>query len=439
MQRDRRAELLLFVATLIFTAIMLWSASHLKFYIRDTIGPGFYPTFVLMLLGLVTVILLLRLLRQQGIRIITPFPEGLEKDALLRHLCGTLSRQWGYGIRVLNKTGVGRFSAAYAGQRSTSDGRGLVVLTSDTPDLPSWHAASFALAHFEPLVRLYFDPDVLLVRPDAPWMDLAALRKAGPLRVGLAHHPIYSSSLLEWLTGQLGLELRPVFDEDPLAIQRQLHDGTLDAVVLGLGDTRDELAAGRLRGLAAASDEPVTAPAPLPTFAEQGHPLVSGRWAGVLVPKGMDATTRERLEQDLLDGLPLALREPEAQSLMSGLEAEWHVRPAKAFRAFLNLIEDNQRQINPEGGGPELPPGKFFGLVVTIVGVLLFPALMQLVGFPLAAFVFLAGLMALLWPRLSWRALLQILPIALVLAFGLNWVFWNVFYVVFPEGFFTGF
>jgi tripartite-type tricarboxylate transporter receptor subunit TctC len=315
----------------------------------------------------------------------------------------------------------------------------LVVLTSDTPDLPGWHAASFALAHFEPLVRLYFDPDVLLVRPDASWMDLAALRKAGPLRVGLVHHPIYSSSLLEWLTGQLGLELQPVFDEDPMAIWRQLHDGTLDAVVLGLGDTRDELAAGRLRGLAVASDEPVTAPVLLPTFAEQGHPLVSGRWAGVLVPKAIDATTRKRLEQDLLDGLPLALREPEAQSLMSGLEAEWHVRPAKAFRAFLNFIEDNQRQITPESGVPELPPGKFVGLVVTIVGVLLFPALMQLVGFPLGAFVFLAGLMALLWPRLEWRALLQILPVALVLAIGLNWVFWHVFYVVFPEGFFTGF
>lgn len=439
MQRGRRAEPLLYIGTLIFTAFMLWTAAHLRFYIHGMIGPGLYPTLVLLLLAVVTVILLVQRLNLKEVRVIAPFLDGLERDALLRYLCGVLTRQWGQPIRVMNKTGVGRFAAAHAGRHAPTDGRTLVVLTSDTPDRPGLEAATYALEHFEPLVRLYFDPDVLLVHPGAPWQSLSELVGAGPLRAGFAHHPVYSATLREWLAARLSLELRPVFDEDPKSVLGKLEAGELDLAVLGVGDTQEVLGAARVRALAVASDEPVTNPAVLPTFADQGHALVSGNWAGVLVPKAVDAVTRKQLERDLMGGLPSALREPAAESLMSGLAANWHIRPAEAFRAFLTRMEVNRSQAKPVPANLRSNHDKSLALWVTIAAVLLFPPLMQLVGFPLGAFVFLLGLMALLWPRLELRVLLVILPVSLVLSVGLYWLFWHVFYVVFPTGVLTGF
>lgn len=439
MQRGRRAEPLLYIGTLIFTAFMLWSASHLKFYMHGMMGPGLYPTIVLVLLAVVSVILLLQRLNLKEVRIIAPFLDGLERDALLRHLCGVLSRQWGQPIRVMNKTGVGRFSAAHAGRHAPADGRTLVVLTSDTPDRPGLVAAAFALEHYEPLVRLYFDPDVLLVRPEAAWNRLSDLPGSGPLQVGFAHHPAYSATLRQWLASHLALEMRPVFEEDPKSVLRQLEAGGLDMAVLGLGDVEEALDAARVRALAVASDEPVSNPAVLPTFADQGHALVSGNWAGVLIPKAVAPATRMGLERDLVGGLPLALREPAAQSLMAGLAANWQIRPAEEFRAFLARVDAGRSEVEPAATSLKSTHDKSFGLWVTIAAVLLFPPLMQLIGFPLGAFVFLMGLMALLWPRLNLRVLLLILPVSLVLSVGLYWLFWHVFYVVFPTGVLTGF
>ena len=88
---------------------------------------------------------------------------------------------------------------------------------------------------------------------------------------------------------------------------------------------------------------------------------------------------------------------------------------------------------------PASAPDKRTGLIAAVLATFAFPYAMGFLGFPLTAFLFLAGLMSILWPRFEARALVHILPLAVALALGLQALFGGVFHVVFPEGSLTGF
>ena len=143
----------------------------------------------------------------------------------------------------------------------------------------------------------------------------------------------------------------------------------------------------------------------------------------------------DRFRQALLQGFEQAVPEAERQ-----IQAErWRITEPDAFACFLDRLVAQRRALGGTTAPPALDRGKLYGLVLAVLAVLAFPEVMRLLGFPITAFLFLAGLMMVLWPRLDLKAVVRIVPVSAAVAYALWYVFWKIFYVVFPEGELTGF
>lgn len=442
--KGRGGEVAFLAATVGVALFLLGQALGLPLFIRGSLGPGLYPALVLAAVTLVALVLLVRTLATREIRIYSPFLEGLQHDRAVRALAAAAGASLGAPVRVLARTGSGRFSALEIARRAPADGSAIGLVTSETADLPNLEAAAFALDNFVPVVRLWFEPDAIVVRADAPWADLAGLfanQRPRPLRIGFLHGERGAAPIRAWLARHGAGPVDAVHVDDAAGLLRALGEGRLDAAVAAVAEVDDALAAGGLRCLAALSDEPVRARAGAPaTSRQQGFPLASGRWGGLMLPRGSGAEGGalgpERLYRAFADA---SLRVDAPRSGDDGhADAEerprWSVLPPAEFAGFLGAMRNHARAFDPGGGRPALARGKVEGLVVAVAGIFLFAPLMGVLGFPLAAAVFLAGLMLLLWSRLDARGLATIAGVAIGVALGLDHLFRKVFYVVFPSG-----
>lgn len=437
--RGRLTEFTFYLIVLGFTAFLLWHSLDLALVIRGTVGPGLYPTLALGLLLIVTLVLIIRTLLAREVRVLSPFIEGLENDFLLRRVSRATGRLLGIDCRVVSRTGTGVFSVFHAARRAPADGSCLIAVSSETADLPDVEAAAFAQAHFEPVARLYFDPHVLIVRADAPWTNVPeffAARPDEPMRIGFALHAELPAIAVDGIAAQAAFSIHPHYDEDVERMIDGLRAGTLDGIVATYAATREDRAAGDLRALGAMG-EPGDVDG-IPTFADQGFPILSGNWAGIFLPQPDSGAHENVSVADLHDGIVRGFEAEVSEDERRTQAERWRITEPSIFAGFLDRLVEQRRRMRGTSEIPALERGKVIGLVLAVLGLLVFPELMQQLGFPITAFLFLAGLMAILWPRLDIAALAQIVLAAAIVAYGLYYIFWNIFYVVFPRGELTG-
>ena len=422
--KGKELETALFSVAVLLNGFLLWKAVHLKFMVRNMLGPGAYPTAVLVIALVISIVLLVQVVRRREIRVLSPFLGGSPLDVRVKRLCAAATGL-GQPVRIVSRTGVGRFSA-FARGIASADGA-VTVVTSALAEISNLHAAAFALRNFSPVLCIDHDPDMLVARDGSPWMDAATvLTHRGTLRVGIAQTAEESSPVEAWLGKAANLDLAPTYDEDWQNLVEALRGGDLDVVVVPFTVGAEPAFGNDLRRLGVFAEDTFDGIPPVPPI--DGTPLLSGRWTGLAVTPDTPAEHREFLVRGFVDAArttwPHAAPQPEAEAFKAFLERRDACRSA--------LFGTNL----PE---PRLGPDKRTGLIAAVLATFAFPYAMGFLGFPLTAFLFLAGLMSILWPRFEARALVHILPLAVALALGLQALFGGVFHVVFPEGSLTGF
>jgi hypothetical protein len=272
---------------------------------------------------------------------------------------------------------------------------------------------------------LFFDPDTLVARTGTDLDGLAA--RGGNPQIGYAAEAASSAPIAGWLTRQIGgLRARSAGDLyaiDAESLLARLRRGELDAAVIPLSEAREALAAGTLTTLVIFADE-ADAGAFGPSAGSVGEPLISGAWAGLAMPPRAAAADRaDALQRALADGLADFRRGGGGED-----DVAWSIEPPERFERFLAAIA------RASDTTVVLPIGRLAGLLTAVAGTLGFFWLMQLLGFPLAAFLFMASVMLLLEPERDRIAMLRIVSVSALVAIGLHQLFWRVFYVVFPDG-----
>ncbi|MFN4087837.1 MAG: hypothetical protein ACK4QW_02185 [Alphaproteobacteria bacterium] len=406
------------------TLFMLSEAWKLDFFVRDSIGPGFYPALVLAALGLSTLAALIGALVRREIVLLSPFTEGLRHDTILRGLAREAAGPLGRGVRVVARNGAGVFSAAWSGARA-GDGATLTVASSETPDLTPAEAAHWSGTHFEPVARLFFDPDVAVGRAGTSFDRLTA-HGTRP-RIGFAGDA--SASVAGWLSDRLASPIDGSFGADAEALIAEVGAGALDAAVLPLGEVREALADDSLVALAVFAEAEDEAAGFGPLAADIGPPLVSGAWAGIAAPGAAVIGRAHDLHRAFAEALAAYRRDGRAEED----DQAWSVETPDRFRSFLAAMAQSAGSAQVA-----MPVGRLAGLLVAITGTVGFFWLMELLGFPLAAFCFLVVLMFLLEPQLNRLAAARIVTVSAAVSIGLHQLFWRVFYVVFPDGLLFG-
>jgi tripartite-type tricarboxylate transporter receptor subunit TctC len=260
------------------------------------------------------------------LRLIVPFQPAGGTDLLARQLAARLGPALQQPAVVQNIPGAGGALAVAALLREPADGQTLLVTTSSPVVLlPLLNPkVGHASSDLQPVALLHTDSWTLVTAARGPLRALRDLRsgaqaaeaapRVGFVGVGSAGHLLTLKLQQAW-----GRSLVEVPYQGAAQALHDLATGELEAVVLTTSTAAVHIGEGTVIGLAISDAQRRSCLPQVPTFSEQGVPLVWQSWSGVLGPAGMPAPTVARLNRAIKQVLaqPDVQRVAQAQCLVS--------------------------------------------------------------------------------------------------------------------------
>ena len=232
---------------------------------------------------------------RRSVTIVVPGPAGGSGDIVARLLAKELSEVWGQSVIVDNKPGAGGIigvQTAVAGQRD-----GHVLLMGNTgPNAINYSLYAklpYTPADLQPLNSVLAFPNVLIVRPDAPFKTVKELVAAGQsserglsfASSGIGQTTHLSSELFKLRTGIRATHVP--YRGANLGLQSVIS-GETDFMFDNFPTSESHLKGGTVRGLAVTSAQRVPLAPEIPTMAEAGYSdLEVTGWFGLFAPAGV--------------------------------------------------------------------------------------------------------------------------------------------------------
>jgi tripartite-type tricarboxylate transporter receptor subunit TctC len=226
------------------------------------------------------------------IRLVVGFAAGGTTDFMARLLAEGLREPLGQTVFVENKTGANGALGAESVAKADPDGYTLYFTTAGVATVyPHLRANSSydPIRDFAPVGLVAFNSTMLVVNSAMPVNtagELAALARQKPGRITVAITGLGSVSHLgtELFQAAAGIKLLIVPYRGASPAMSDLIGGQLDGL-FGDGPTViPQIAAGKIKPLAATSTRRSEIFPDVPTFVEQGFDVVADQWAGVLAP-----------------------------------------------------------------------------------------------------------------------------------------------------------
>jgi tripartite-type tricarboxylate transporter receptor subunit TctC len=235
---------------------------------------------------------------------------GGGSDVFLRELAPHLSRIMGVRVVVDNVTGGSGARALVTVARARPNG-GVLYATTPTfiyTSLLSRPAATFR--DIEPLVNVFYDPEVLYTAANSRFQSLAdviAAAKAGRGRWGAANPASLERQTLERLKQRAGVTPAIATFEGGGDMLLNVLNQTLDVGIGELQEIRPQLDAKRIRVLAIVGDDPLPALPGVRTVKAQGIDLSVRKFRGLAGPKNTPPAAIAALEA----AIPKLLADPQ--------------------------------------------------------------------------------------------------------------------------------
>lgn len=275
---------------------------------------------------------------QRPLKLIVPYAAGGSADTLGRAIAKHLSDALRQPVVVENKAGAGGLVGSQQVAASAPDGYTLVVSGIGSHVIAPAGGASFhPLKDFTHIALFGGPPIALVVNGAQPWHSfedfVARTRAAGDgiswASPGRGTHGHLTGELLR---AALKLNLVHVGYKGAGPAVTDLLANQVPAAFMTLSSANAHFASGKLRLLALTSPARLPEYPGVPTFAELGHPNLTGvTWFALSGPAGIPPAVVERLNAEVRRGL-------QATSIRAQLQQESMVTadldPA-AFRRFV--------------------------------------------------------------------------------------------------------
>ncbi len=246
--------------------------------------------------------------------LVTHSSPGGGSDVFLRELVPHLTRLMG-GTFVVDNIQGGSGARAMAAVAQSAPERPFLYATTPTfifTSLLSEPAVRYT--DLEPLVNLFFDPEVLYTAADSRFRsvaDVLAHARTGAGRWGAANPASLERQVLEQIKQKTGTNPAITTFEGGADMLLNVLNHTLDVGVGELQEIRSQLEAGRLRLLAVVGDERLPQFPDVPTAREQGIDLAVRKFRGLAGPRGLPAETIAAWEA----AIPKLLEDPAYRTL----------------------------------------------------------------------------------------------------------------------------
>jgi putative tricarboxylic transport membrane protein len=209
--------------------------------------------------------------------------------------------------------------------------------------------SGYAMADFEPIANMIFDPGILVVAADSKFktfQDLIEAAKKAPGQIRLSHSgnggdDWFNALMIAKLTGT-SYNLVP-FDGDAPAWQAAAG-GHVDVCTTNVGVVTGLVQGKKLRGLAVYTEKRLPSISEVPTLKELGVNLIEGSYRGYLAPKG----TPKEIIDILADGLEKVSQDPQFKAACAAQNMVPDFKRGEAFKTFLAQEDELLRKIAKE-------------------------------------------------------------------------------------------
>jgi tripartite-type tricarboxylate transporter receptor subunit TctC len=270
-------------------------------------------------------------------RWIVGYPPGGASDTFARLIAGQMGPRLGQNVVVENRPGGGAVVASEAVVRSPADGN-------------TWLHVDNGILVYNPALysRLPYDPDrdlagvgfiglfplYVVVRPDSPWTDFAALLAASRTRAPTYGTPAVASPhhlAMELLKRRSGLAAEHVPYRGGPAAMQDLLAGNVDVVVIDTATGTPFIRDNRVRTLVALTETRTRLAPGVPTAKELGHDAVAYGWQGMSVPAATPAPVITRLAEEM----QRAMQSDAIAPRLRDLDIEYRPWGPAEFQAFV--------------------------------------------------------------------------------------------------------
>jgi tripartite-type tricarboxylate transporter receptor subunit TctC len=259
------------------------------------------------------------------VKIIVPFPAGGTADVMPRIFADWLSRKWGQPVVIENRAGAAGNIGAEMVARADPDG--YTLLSAPPPPLVINHnlypKLGFDPTEFVPIMIMGRVPNSLLLNPKVPLNSVAeviAHARANPGKLTAANQGNGTTSHLtaEMFMVMAKVKLQNVPYRGSAPALNDLVAGNVDLMFDNLGASMQLIKSDKLKLVAVASKQRVSALPDVPTIAATLPGFESEAWFAVVAPPKVPATIADRINADMNE----ALRAPEVAQRLTQLSAE---------------------------------------------------------------------------------------------------------------------
>jgi tripartite-type tricarboxylate transporter receptor subunit TctC len=277
------------------------------------------------------------------VKIIVPFSAGGTADAVPRLIGDWLSRKWGQGVVIENRTGAGGNIGAEFAYRSAPDGytlfssppAPLVINQNLYPNL------GFDPTKFEPIAVMAHVPNALIVNSKnikaSSVAELIEYVRKNPEKVTAATQGTGTTSHLTAALFQVmaNVKMRVISYRGSAPALQGLLAGDVDLMFDNLGVSLPLVQAGSLKLLAVASSQRLQNLPEVPTIAETLPGFEAVAWYAIMAPPGTPNNITEKINADVNE----TLRQPEIQDRLRNLSAEPFGGSAEKTRKYVHEVQ----------------------------------------------------------------------------------------------------
>ena len=271
------------------------------------------------------------------VTLVTHSSPGGGSDVFLREMVPHLSRIMGTSFVVGNLQGGSGARAIAAIADAPPDGR---MLYATTPTFVYTSLLSQPAARYtdlDPLVNLFFDPEVLYTASDSMFEtlhDVIDHARSGGGTWGAANPASLERQVMEQLKQKSGVTAAVTTFEGGGDMLINVLNHTLDMGVGELQELRSQLDAGTLRLLAVVGDDRLQQFPDVPTVKEQGIDLAVRKFRGLAGPRGMPEEVIAAWEA----AIPVLLDDPEYRALYTANGLQPGFMPHTEYVRFIDAF-----------------------------------------------------------------------------------------------------
>ncbi|GAB3264139.1 tripartite tricarboxylate transporter substrate binding protein [Arthrobacter pigmenti] len=271
------------------------------------------------------------------IEMIVPWAAGGGTDTTTRQLAAIAEETCGVGIIVSNQPGAAGATGHRAIAEAEPDGYTIGTATVEISILPHLGAADVSPKDLQGILKFQASPSMLAVAADSPYQTLDDITKAleSGKKVRVATNG--RGGIWDIAARGLGQEIGTPFTEyvpfnGGAEMIPAVLGGQVEALTPSAPEMRQQIEAGKLRGLAVMAEERYEPLPDVPTLKEQNVDWTASNWFGVAAPNG---TPEDRI-QKLSECFGEAAKSQEFKSFMDKQGFGLDLQDAAAFEQFMD-------------------------------------------------------------------------------------------------------